>query len=203
MVIHSVPNKQGHHSDPYSVQTYNIYKITKVNVTVEIKRDCDLRPDSKDSQNESDNGLVLTTVHFLIVYNHHWNKFCPFDQALLLVSRVTASVFSSLLCHMGETMALWDSEDPFISFMDLFFYPLLFLSLPPSCLYFLHSKVKPTGSGACLAPPVPEFQHSKPSENQSGKKRRDAVPSKLQVLAMMNINLAIKTSSSSFFLVLN
>lgn len=43
-----------------------------------------------------------------------------------------------------------------------------------SCLYFLHSKVKSTGSGACLSPPVPEFQHTRSSENWCEKRRRGA-----------------------------
>lgn len=109
---------------------------------------------------------------FNTVYLCHSNKVYPFDQAMLLVSRVTVSVCSSLLCPKGDTTALWDRFSH-LFYGPLFFYPLLFLPLSlVSCLFFFHCKVKPISNSACLTPPVPVFQHTKPSENQSEKKMR-------------------------------
>lgn len=126
---------------------------------------------------------------------------CPFERSIAACFQGDSNrphfLIVSHVWHNGSLGQILSSlYGPLFSTLYSFCLSLL------SCLYFFHSKVKPIGNGAWLAPPVPEFQHTKPSENQS-EKRWDAVPGKLQVLATININLAIKMSSSSFFLVLN
>ncbi len=198
MVIHSVPNNKvipvTHRVRRHTTFT----QLTKVNATVEIKRDCDLRPDSKDSQNESDNGLGLN-------HSTRFNGVKPSLKQSFPLKSSFASCFlgwqqvSSLLYCVTWVRQWLSGTVKILSSLHgpVFFFSLSFVSLFSSQQGQANRAAVHVSHLQCQS-----FQHSKPSENQSGRKR-DAVPSRLQVLAMMNIHLAIKTSSSSFFLVLN